>query len=71
MKPLVKWLKVKRAAEGDASLIEKVQNKVRVNGRVATMQLAPVEVGPAELFFSLPFRCLITCSWLLRTYRAR
>lgn len=29
MKPLVKWLKVKRAAVGDVSLIEKVQNKVR------------------------------------------
>lgn len=31
MKPLVKWLKVKRAAVGDVSLIEKVQNKVRVD----------------------------------------
>lgn len=28
MKPLVKWLKVKRAAVGDLSLIEKVQNKM-------------------------------------------
>lgn len=32
MKPLVKWLKVKRAAVGELLLIEKVQNKVRAHG---------------------------------------
>lgn len=34
MKPLVKWLKVKRAAVGDLSLIEKVQNKVRFDSKL-------------------------------------
>lgn len=39
MKPLVKWLKVKRAAAGDLSLIEKVQNKVGFDSYLNTPQL--------------------------------
>lgn len=39
MKPLVTWLKVKRAAAGDVSLIEKVQNKVRFDGKQTMIQL--------------------------------
>lgn len=31
MKPLVTWLKVRRAASGDVTLMEKVHNKVKLN----------------------------------------
>lgn len=30
MKPLVKWLKVKKATESELTLIEKVQNRVKI-----------------------------------------
>lgn len=31
MKPLVTWLKVKRAAVSELTLVEKVQNKVKIS----------------------------------------
>lgn len=46
MKPLVNWLKVKRAAVCDITLIEKVQNKV--NYRKDSL-LAPVGMNFEDL----------------------
>lgn len=47
MKPLVTWLKVKRAAVNEVALVEQVQNKVRLKGEQLKKQLMP-DYGPTD-----------------------
>lgn len=73
MKPLVTWLKVKRAAVSELTLVEKVQNKVKIspftktagrNKKIKTPVWCP-EVTESLLMF---FSALITCLLPLKTY---
>lgn len=65
MKPLVTWLKVKRAAVTELTLIEKVQNKVKLKKKKKNSrknhdcQLHRSSSFTKSLF--LLFRHLITC----------
>lgn len=56
MKPLVTWLKVRRAAISEVTLVEKVQNKVQ---HFTFHRQSPRN---DELFFSFFSRFSITCS---------
>lgn len=58
MKPLVTWLKVRRAAAGDVTLMEKVHSKV--NLPVAAWKRA----GPSQT----PSQALLSCSRCSTTY---
>lgn len=54
MKPLVTWLKVKRAAVTEVTLVEKVQNKVRLKGEQLKNSKCQftVQLTQHDLFFS-------------------
>lgn len=65
MKPLVTWLKVKRAAVTELTLIEKVQNKVKSSDNFARVTNKKILVLTSVLYF----RSLITCLLPLKTYR--
>lgn len=57
MKPLVTWLKVRRAATGDVTLMEKVHKKVKVALTQKKQQRA--SWTPSQVLLSW-LRCLIT-----------